>query len=153
MGQSFDVVGNRTELRASGSGTLDFRNIYSYDKLNRLLEVVQANQVGGNQVPPKRVSFTCNSLGQRTRIARFQSTGTANPVATTDFTYDFANRLSGIAHKQGTTNLNTYSYTYDPLSRLTSVNSTLEGLSSYTYWQNDQLVGVTNPGVLLLIAL
>ena len=153
MGQSFDVVGNRTELRASGSGTLDFRNIYSYDKLNRLLEVVQTNQVGGNQVLPKRVSFTYNALGQRTQIARFQSTGTANPVATTDFTYDFANRLSGIAHKQGTTNLNTYSYTYDPLSRLTSVNSTLEGLSSYTYWQNDQLVGVTNPGVLLLIAL
>jgi RHS repeat-associated protein len=29
---------------------------------------------------------------------------------------------------------------------LTSVNSTLEGLSSYTYWQNDQLVGVTNSG-------
>ena len=146
MGQSFDVVGNRTELRASGSGTLDFRNIYSYDKLNRLLEVVQTNQVGGNQVLPKRVSFTYNALGQRTQIARFQSTGTANPVATTDFTYDFANRLSGIAHKQGTTNLNTYSYTYDPLSRLTSVNSTLEGLSSYTYWQNDQLVGVTNSG-------
>ena len=115
--------------------------------------MVQANQVGGNQVLPKRVSFTYNALGQRTQIARFQSTGTANPVATTDFTYDFTNRLSGIAHKQGTTNLNTYSYTYDPLSRLTSVNSTLEGLSSYTYWQNDQLVGVTNPGVLLLIAL
>jgi RHS repeat-associated protein len=34
-----------------------------------------------------------NTLGQRTQIARFQSTGTANPVATTDFTYDTANRL------------------------------------------------------------
>ncbi|MBM3967029.1 MAG: hypothetical protein FJ308_18485 [Planctomycetes bacterium] len=34
MGQSFDVVGNRTELRASGSGTFDFRNICSYDELN-----------------------------------------------------------------------------------------------------------------------
>ena len=34
-----------------------------------------------------------NALDQRTQIARFQSTGTANPVATTDFTYDTANRL------------------------------------------------------------
>jgi RHS repeat-associated protein len=146
MGQSFDVVGNRTELRVSGSGTPDFRNIYSYDKLNRLTEVIQTNQAGGNQVLPKRVTMAYNALGQRTQIARFQSTGTANPVATTDFTYDSANRLSGIAHKQGSTNLNTYAYTYDPLSRVTSVNSTLEGLSSYTYWQNDQLVGVTNTG-------
>ena len=46
MGQSFDIVGNRTELRASGSGTPDFRNIYRYDKLNRLTEVIQTNQVG-----------------------------------------------------------------------------------------------------------
>jgi YD repeat-containing protein len=74
-----------------------------------------------------------NALGQRTQIARFQSTGTANPVATTDFTYDTANRLSGMAHKQGATNLNTYAYTYDPLSRLASVDSTLDGLTSYNY--------------------
>jgi YD repeat-containing protein len=44
-----------------------------------------------------------NALGQWTQIARFQSTGTANPVATTDFTYD-------------------------PLSRLASVESTIDGV-------------------------
>ena len=93
---------------ASGSGTPDFRNIYRYDKLNRLTEVIQTNQVGGNQVLPKRVTMAYNALDQRTQIARFQSTGTANPVATTNFTYDTANRLSGIAHKQGATNLNTH---------------------------------------------
>lgn len=59
-----------------------------------------------------------SNLNQRTQIARYQSTGTTNAVATTDFTYDSANRLSGIAHKQGSTNLNTYAYTYDPLSRI-----------------------------------
>ncbi len=147
MGQSFDVVGNRTELRATGSGTLDFRNIYSYDKLNRLTEVIQTNQIGGNSVLPKRVTMAYNALGQRTQLARFQSTGTTNPVATTDTTYDTANRLSGIAHKQGSTNLNTYAYTYDPLSRLTSVTSTLDGLTSYTHSQNDQLLGAVNTGV------
>jgi YD repeat-containing protein len=146
MGQSFNIVGNRTELRASGSGTPDFRNIYRYDKLNRLTEVIQTNQVGGNQVLPKRVSMAYNALGQRTQIARFQSTGTANPVATTDFTYDTANRLSGIAHKQGATNLNTYAYTYDPLSRLASVESTIDGLTSYNYNQNDELQGASNTG-------
>ena len=146
MGQSFDIVGNRTELRASGSGTPDFRNIYRYDKLNRLTEVIQTNQVGGNLVLPKRVTMAYNTLGQRTQIARFQSTGTANPVATTNFTYDTANRLSGIAHKQGATNLNTYAYTYDPLSRLASVESTLDGLTSYNYNQNDEIQGASNTG-------
>ena len=71
-------------------------------------DTIQTNQVGGNQVLPKRVTMAYNALDQRTQIARFQSTGTANPVATTDFTYDTANRLSGIAHKQGATNLNTH---------------------------------------------
>ncbi|MCY3006183.1 MAG: hypothetical protein NTV29_09405 [Planctomycetota bacterium] len=143
MGQSFDIVGNRTELRASGSGTPDFRNIYRYDKLNRLTEVIQTNQVGGNQVLPKRVTMAYNALGQRTQIARFQSTGTANPVATTDFTYDTANRLSGMAHKQGATNLNTYAYTYDLLSRLASVESTLDGLTSYIWDHRNRLTQVT----------
>jgi RHS repeat-associated protein len=87
-----------------------------------------------------------NALGQRTQIARFQSTGTANPVATTDFTYDTANRLSGMAHKQGATNLNTYAYTYDPLSRLATVDSTLDGLTSYNYNQNDEVRGANNTG-------
>ena len=100
----------------------------------------------GNQVLPKRVTMAYNALDQRTQIARFQSTGTANPVATTDFTYDTANRLSGIAHKQGATNLNTYAYTYDPLSRLATVESTLDGLTSYNYNQNDELQGASNTG-------
>jgi RHS repeat-associated protein len=65
-------------------------------------------------------------------------------VATTDFTYDSANRLSGIAHKQGSTNLNTYAYTYDPLSRIATIVSTLEGTDTYSYDQTSQLVGATH---------
>jgi RHS repeat-associated protein len=80
-----------------------------------------------------------NALGQRTKISRFESIGTTNAVATTDFTYDFANRLSSIAHKKGITNLNTHSYTYDPLSRLRSITSTLDGTINYTYDQRSQL--------------
>ncbi|MFN9985744.1 MAG: hypothetical protein ACK52S_09340, partial [Pirellula sp.] len=30
-------------------------------------------------------------------------------------------RLSGVAHKQGSTNLNTYAYAYDPLSRIATI--------------------------------
>ena len=73
------------------------------------------------------ITQSFNALSQRTQIARYQSTGTTNAVATTDFTFDTANRLSGVAHKQGSTNLNTYAYAYDPLSRIATIVSTLEG--------------------------
>jgi RHS repeat-associated protein len=68
-------------------------------------------------------------------------------VATSDFTYDTSNRLSGIAHKQGANNLNTYAYAHDPLSRISSVTSTAEGATSYSYDQTSQVVGATNTGV------
>jgi RHS repeat-associated protein len=121
-----------------GTGN-DFKNTYTYDKLRRLTDVTQTSQPGGSAVLPKRVALEYNALGQRTKISRFESTGTTNAVATTDFTYDFANRLSSIAHKKGTTNLNTHSYTYDPLSRLRSITSTLDGTINYTYDQRSQL--------------
>ena len=92
--QGFDSVGNRTELRGVHGTSNDFRNTYTYDKLRRLTEVTQTSQPGGSAVLPKRVALEYNALGQRTKISRFESTGTTNAVATTDFTYDFANRLS-----------------------------------------------------------
>ncbi len=146
LAQSFDSAGNRTELRSTLGTTADFKNTYTYDKLRRLTDVVQTSQTGGFAVTPKHVAFGYNALSQRTQIARYQSTGTTNAVATSNFTYDYANRLEGIAHKQGATNLNTYAYVYAPLSRLSSVNSTAEGLTSYSYNVTSQLTGATNTG-------
>ena len=51
-----------------------------------MTEVTQTSQPGGNAVLPKRVALEYNALGQRTKISRFESTGTTNAVATTDFT-------------------------------------------------------------------
>jgi hypothetical protein len=120
------LVGNRTELRAVHGTTNDFKNTYTYDKLRRMTEVTQTSQPGGNAVLPKRVALEYNALGQRTKISRFESTGTTNAVATTDFTYDFANRLSSIAHKQGTTNLNTDSWGHTTLQFTAAAGSRRE---------------------------
>jgi RHS repeat-associated protein len=144
LAQAFDAMNNRTELKATITSTLDFKNTYQYDKLQRLTDIVQQGQSGGNAVLAKHVTFAYNALSQRTQIARYQSNGTTNAVATTDFTYDSANRLSGVAHKQGSTNLNTYAYTYDPLSRIATIVSTLEGTDTYSYDQTSQLVGATH---------
>ena len=82
-----------------------------------------------------------NSLGQRTSIARYQSTGTSNAVASTSFSFDTANRLTDIVHAQGSTTLSSYVYTYDGLSRIANVTSSIDGLSTYAYDVSSQLTG------------
>ncbi len=100
---------------------------------------IQQGQSGGNAVTSKRATIAYNALGQRTTLARFQSTGTTNAVATTDYTYDTINRLSGLIHKQGSTTLAGYTYSYDALSRPTSINSVLDGVSTFTHHSTSQL--------------
>ncbi|MDX1930784.1 MAG: RHS repeat-associated core domain-containing protein, partial [Pirellulaceae bacterium] len=141
LAQNFNAAGNRTELKATIGSTLDFRNTYQFDTLGRVTEMIQQSQVGGNAVTAKRAAFAYNKLNQRTSVTRYQSTGTSNFVATTDYTYDTVNRLSGLTHKQSSTTLAGYTYGYDGLSRLTGVTSTIEGLSTYTYDATSQVVG------------
>lgn len=91
------------------------------------------DQAGGNAVTSKHHTQVFNANSQRTLLSRYQSTGTTNAVASSTFTYDTLKRLTGIAHKQGATNLDTYTYTFDGLSRPTSVVTTAEGTSSDRY--------------------
>ncbi|MDX1930092.1 MAG: RHS repeat-associated core domain-containing protein, partial [Pirellulaceae bacterium] len=139
--QNFNAAGNRTELKATIGSTLDFRNTYQFDTLGRVTEMIQQSQAGGNAVTAKRAVFEYNKLNQRTSLTRYQSTGTSNFVAATDYTYDTVNRLSSLTHKQNSTVLAGYTYGYDGLSRLSSVTSTIEGLSTYTYDATSQVVG------------
>jgi RHS repeat-associated protein len=131
--QVFNAAGLRTEFKATIGSTLDFRNTAQYDSLGRVTEIIQQNQAGGNAVTAKRAAFEYNTLNQRTKLTRYQSTGSSNIVASTEYGYDTLNRLSSLTHKQNSTVLAGYTYGYDGVSRLTSVTSTIEGLSSYTY--------------------
>ncbi|MEZ6133594.1 MAG: hypothetical protein R3C53_01660 [Pirellulaceae bacterium] len=68
---------------------------FTRDNLGRTAQIVSTYDAGrpaGQMIQPKRVTQSFNSLGQRTSIARFESASTANPVATSSFTYDTANR-------------------------------------------------------------
>ncbi len=139
LGQVFDAASNRTELNATIGSTADFKNSYSYDAVNRLIDIVQQSQSGGNAVTAKHVKIGYNGNHQQALIERFQSTGTSNSVAATTFTYDLLNRLSLLEHEQGSTVLSTYDYAYDGLSRFTSIDSSIEGLSSFEYDASGQL--------------
>jgi RHS repeat-associated protein len=141
LAQKFDAASNRTELSATIGGTADFKNTYVYDGLNRMTQVIQQGQGGGNAVAVKRVDLTYNAAGQFDVISRYQSTNTSAPVATSHFGYDGMGRLKDLDHKTngGATTLASYDYTYDAASRITSVTSLGDGLSSFTYDVTNQL--------------
>ncbi|MEI8210900.1 MAG: hypothetical protein WCI02_02020 [Planctomycetota bacterium] len=67
-------MSNPTEVKASIGSTLDLKNTYQFDTLNRLTDIVQQGQSGGNSVTAKHITQSYNALSQRTQIARYQST-------------------------------------------------------------------------------
>jgi len=111
----YDNNSNRTSLSATIAGTADFQNVYTYDALDRLTQLYQQGQTGGNAVATKGANITYNLLGQLATIARtnFFGVGPAPDIATSTFSYDAANRLTEIANTtNGGTPIDAYSWAY-----------------------------------------
>jgi RHS repeat-associated protein len=137
----YDAASNRTRLSATVAGTNDFKNDYTYDNMNRMTQAAQIGN-GGNTVANKRANFAYNALSQFTSVERqVKPSSTWNEVATTAFTYDTLNRITGIDHKRSGTSLFTaYSNTYDRMDRITGITSA-DGTVAYTYDKTSQLTG------------
>jgi RHS repeat-associated protein len=143
--QVFSTGSDRTQLKAKISSTNDFKTDFTFDTMGRMTDIVQQSN-SGNTVASKHVTLAYNKVNQFSAFNRYESTGTSNQVATTDFTYDSLNRLTDLDHKQGGTNLATYDYTYDYASRMTGVNSSQDGQTDYTHDATDQLTGADHTG-------
>jgi hypothetical protein len=111
--------------------------------LGRLTKVQQAGQSGGNAVAAKRVDFAYDAAGRDSTITRYANTAGTQLVATTNYTYDDASRLTALSHTKGATTLAGYGWTYDSSGRPTQFTSTLDGTANYTYDNTDQLTGAT----------
>jgi len=135
---AYDNLGRRTSLAANVDSTDDFLNGYSYDALGRTTQVTQEAQSGGNAVADKRIDFGYDANGQYAFILRYADLAGSDLVATSDYTYDDAGRLTDLVHAQGTTTLADYSWTYDTNGRLTATSSP-DGTSSFTYDATGQL--------------
>ena len=59
-------------------------------------------------------------------------------MAESTFTFDVADRLTGLTHKKGAATLATYTWTVDKANRITKLVST-DGTVDYTYDNRDQL--------------
>lgn len=145
----YDANSNRTSASVTlgsghSGGTKDYINTYTFDRLNRLIQVEQTNQTGGNAVADKRINNTFNSLGQVTYTQRYENLSGTGEALRTKYLYDGANRLTDLQHRhvENTTTshaLAEYSYTYDNMSRVTEIDSTQDGVSTYTYDKTGQL--------------
>ena len=137
----YDPLGRRTSADATIDGTTDFKNAYSYDAAGQMTRIEQTGESGGNSVADKRIDLTYDALGRFDTITRYEDLAGTELVATTDYTFDNAGRLTALDHTDGSSNnLANYSYSYDVGGRITSM-TTPDGTAAYSYDDTDQLTG------------
>jgi YD repeat-containing protein len=113
LASAYDAASNRTTLSATIDTTADFVNQYTYDALHRMTRIEQSGQSGGNAVAEKRIDLTYDAASQWQTITRYADLAATKLVATSDYTFDAAGRLTALTHAQGATPLAGYTWTYD----------------------------------------
>ena len=140
----FDANSNHLSTATTIGSNLDYLTSFEFDGLNRRISIEQTSQTSGNAVADKRIEFSYNSLGRRTKVDRFEALSGTNPSLRTVFSYDTTNRLSSLDHQDVTsggtaTSLHNYDYSYDAMDRFVSIDSSLDGLSEFTFDELSQL--------------
>jgi YD repeat-containing protein len=107
--------------------------------LNRLTSITQT----GNGVVDKRVDMNYDRASKLTGITRYRDLAGSQLVASSNYIYDKAGRLTNLNHNQGAASIANYSWTYDGANRITSYTSP-DGTSNYTYDNRDQLLNANH---------
>ena len=135
LSSAYDAAGDRVSLSANIGGTLgasgavsggipDFLNSYSYDSVGDMTGITQTGQAGGNGVAPKNVTLAYNYNGLVTGIDAYASTGTADQVYASTYSYDDDSRLTDLTYTNAQDSLIAgYHWDYDADSRVSDVYS------------------------------
>jgi|GEM_PF-1562810 len=150
LSQTYDALGWQNTLSATINSIADFVNTYSYDTAGRMSQITQTRGVGfqpaNSSLSDKRIDMTYDSVGRFTSIARYESLTTTNSVATSNYVYDNAGRLTSLQHVGQASSLSGYTYTWNAADQLTSMNSVRDGLTTYSYDATSQLTGADHTG-------
>jgi RHS repeat-associated protein len=144
--RTYDANGNRLQTAVTLGANDDFVNDYAFDALNRVKQIKQSGQGGGNTVAQKRFDFTFKDDSQLASIIRSADLAGTEHVATTTFDYDGLGRLLQLWHAQDTTDLAGYDYTYDAASRIEEIDSLVDGLTTYNHDFTGQLTDADHIG-------
>ncbi|MBU4272269.1 MAG: hypothetical protein KKE86_03000 [Planctomycetes bacterium] len=143
LNQPFDDASRRAQLAAQLDATDDFVNDYLFDAAGRMTRVSQYGEQGGNTVAQKRFDFAYDAANRFSTITRYNNTAGTQTVATSTYTFNNADRLTGLTHAKGETTLADYDWTFDDGGRITDQDFTSAvgtyGNADYTYDDTDQL--------------
>jgi YD repeat-containing protein len=158
----YDTNGNRTLLKATIAGTADFQNVYKYDELNRLIDLKQSSQSGGNAVAFKQVGLSYNDANQLTLVNRFKhevihpeidrwSLDAQNgALSKSYYSYDKTGQLTNITHSNSSASSIAQRWTYNSLHQVktyfNSSDGTSPSTSTFTYDGSGQLTAATGAG-------
>ncbi len=138
---TYDPLGRRTQTDVTVEGQFSFSNTSAYDAAGNLIRLEQSDGSGGSSVADKRVDLTYDALGRFQTITRFEDLAGTELVATTDYTFDPANRLTALDHEDpSSTTLADYGYSYDTAGRIIAM-TTPDGSATYSYDDTSQLLG------------
>ena len=120
LNQTYDALGRQNTLSATINSIADFVNTYSYDTAGRMSKITQTdgNSSAGYAVKDKRVDMNYDSVGRFTSIARYESLTTTNSVATSNYVYDNAGRLTSLQHVAQSSSIAGYTYTWNAADQL-----------------------------------
>jgi RHS repeat-associated protein len=136
---SYDAVNNLVQTKDAINGTASGTTNYVYDALNRATQINQS----GNGVADKRVDLTYDAASQMTGMNRYSDLDGNNQVASSDYQYDAAGRLTDLKHSHNGNTIADYGWEYDKGSRITkSIDP--DGTSDYNYDKTNQLTGTDN---------
>ncbi|MFN9198506.1 MAG: hypothetical protein ACK5WR_10575, partial [Planctomycetaceae bacterium] len=144
---SYDLLGRRTESKATVGGAADFKTNTQYNTRGEVTQITQQQQATTRLVTPKRIDFTSNLAGERTSVTRAADLAGTQVVATTTAQYDPAGRLTEWKHVQNSAGneINRYTWTYDALGRPVTQTS-IDGTSTFQYDQSNQVIAATHTG-------
>jgi RHS repeat-associated protein len=132
---TYDLAGNVLSLTDTVNGQADMINTYVPDALNRVSEIMQS----GAGVHDKRVDLTYNEVGQPATVDRFADLAGTQAVVDSTYTYDGLNRPASVAYSHAGAPLASYQYTFDAADRLTQ-ETNQDGTTTYTFDAIGQLM-------------
>ncbi|TWT29628.1 RHS repeat domain-containing protein [Blastopirellula retiformator] len=147
LDQAYDALNRRIRLAAEIDGTDDLLSEYAYDFLNRMTQVTQAGQTGGNTVAEKRVDFTYDADDKYllTSAARYADLAGTELIVTGLYTYNNFDKLSILKYQDATsTDIAEYQWGYDIQGRVSGVYIIGHGSENYRYDGTDQITRTTD---------
>ncbi|MEG3928593.1 putative Ig domain-containing protein [Microcoleus sp. T3_D1] len=133
----YDKAGNliRTQLP---NGTVEIRE---YDKLNRLTftKNFRVDPVSAQEVVISSYRYVLNAAGQRTKVEE-------NNGRIVEYSYDNLYRLIEEKIVDSVAGNRTIQYGYDEIGNRVTRNDSIQGLTTYTYDENDRLLNETING-------